>query len=88
MVDCNGGEALNPQTGKPAPCEPYFGKDTPFGRLATDEVTLIDLRPLRAKLGALKDLDAKTRQTILAFDYYLTIRDAKAASPVSTLPAP
>ena len=87
MVDCNGGEALNPQTGKPAPCEPYFGKDTLFGRLATEEVTLIDLRALRPKLGALKDVDAKTRQTILAFDYYLTIRDGKAASPVAAVPA-
>lgn len=87
MVDCNGGEAMNPQTGKPAPCEPYFGKDSLFGRLATDDVTMIALVPLREKLSALKDIDPRTRQTILAFDYYVTIRDGKAATPAGTMPA-
>jgi hypothetical protein len=86
MVDCNGGESLNPQTSKPASCSPYFGKDSLVGQLATDEVTLIDLKALRPKLRELKDIDAKTRQTILAFDYYLTIRDPKAATPVGALP--
>ena len=87
MVDCSGGEAMNPQTGKPGPCEPYFGRDTLLGVLGSQApVTLVDLRPLRSQLPKLKDLDARTRETILAFDYYMAIKKVRAATPVGTLP--
>lgn len=88
MVDCDGGQALNPQTNEVGPCEPYFGRDTVIGSMArTGPLTLIDLRPLRAQLPRMRDLDPLTRQTILAFDYYLVIKDVRAATPVAALPA-
>ena len=87
MIDCDGGQALNPQTNETGPCEPYFGRDTVIGGMARDQrMTLIDLRPLRAQLPRMQDLDPLTRQTILAFDYYLVIKDVAAATPVATLP--
>lgn len=86
MVDCSGGEAMNPQTNEAGPCEPYFGSDSPLAALGRERsVTLVDLRPLRPQLNALKNLDPKTRETILAFDYYMAIRDVKAATPVAAL---
>jgi hypothetical protein len=88
MIDCDGGQALNPQTNEVGPCEPYFGRDTVIGSMARAQpMTLIDLRPLRAQLPRMRDLDPLTRQTILAFDYYLVIKDVRAATPVATLPA-
>ena len=87
MVDCSGGQALDPQTNEVGPCEPYFGGDSPLAALGKERpVTLVDLRPLRSQLQALKDVDPKTRETILAFDYYMAIRDVKAATPVAALP--
>jgi hypothetical protein len=89
MVDCAGGQALNPQTNQVGPCAPYFGPDTMIGSMARpDRLTLIDLRALRPGLRRMRDLDELSRQTILAFDYYLVIRDVTAATPVATLPAP
>lgn len=88
MVDCAGGQALNPQTSQPGPCEPYFGPETLIGSMARrDRMTLIDLRALRPGLRRMTDLDPLSRQTILAFDYYLVIRDVRAATPVAELPA-
>ncbi|HEV2865141.1 MAG TPA: hypothetical protein VGX37_01375 [Allosphingosinicella sp.] len=87
MVDCASGQALDPQTSEVGPCEPYFGNDTVIGSMPRNEpLTLIDLRPLRARLGQMTDLDPLSRQTILAFDYYLVIRDVRAAAPVATPP--
>ncbi len=88
MVDCDGGQALNPQTNEAAPCQPYFGPDTVIGSMPrTERLTLIDLRALRAQLPRMRDLDPLTRQTILAFDYYLVIKDVRAATPVAALPS-
>ena len=87
MVDCAGGEALNPQTNQAGPCEPYFGPDTLIGSMArTERMTLIDLKALRPLLRRMSDLDALSRQNILAFDYYLVIEDVRAATPVAALP--
>ena len=88
MVDCAGGEALDPRTNRAGPCEPYFGPHAVIGSMARpDRLTLIDLRPLRAQLNRMRDLDPLSRQTILACDYYLAIRDVRAATPVASLPA-
>ena len=86
FVECDGGEAMNPQTGKPGLCEPYFGADSLLRQaVATGPaLQLYDLRPLRAKLPGWKALDPATRQVILAFDYYVTIRNGRAATPVGT----
>jgi len=86
MVDCDGGQALDPQSGKPGPCEPYFGANTAIGKVVASgpPLQLIDLTALRPKLQRMKDVDPLTRQTILAFDYYIAIRGGAAATPVGT----
>ncbi len=87
MVDCAGGEMLDPQTNRAGPCQPYFGPETLIGSMArTDRLTMIDLRSLRPGLRRMTDLDPLSRQTILAFDYYLVITDVRAATPVAILP--
>jgi hypothetical protein len=84
MVECVGGQAMNPVENKSAPCEPYFRKDSVIARLSKpDKMTLLDLRPLRSQLDRLKDLDPQTRQLILSYDYYLAIKDVKPATPVA-----
>ena len=85
MIDCIGGESLNPQTGKAAPCEGYFGQDSQFYKAMADGppvqiVNLKALRPLLRRLG----VDAQTREVILAFDYYIAVRDGKAATPLGS----
>ena len=88
MIDCNGGQAFNPQASKTVPCEGYFGKDSPLLAAAgADRLALFDLRPLRAQLPRLQALDERTRKLILAFDYYLAIRDVKPAVAVAAAPA-
>jgi hypothetical protein len=87
MIDCRGGDTLDPQTNQRVPCEPYFGKDAALAGIGKGAgMTLIDLRPLRPRLRRLKALDARTREMILAFDYYLVIENVKAATPVAPLP--
>ncbi len=87
MIDCAGGDALDPQTNRPGPCDPYFGPETLIGAMARkDRMTLIDLRALRPGLRRMTDLDPLSRQTILAFDYYLVIENVRAATPVAALP--
>lgn len=88
FVECDGGQALNPQTNAPAPCEPYFAEDSLLRRAVQSgpPLQIYDLRPLRAQLSKWKNADASTKKVILAFDYYVTIRDGRAATPVGTPP--
>ena len=86
LVDCVGGEVLNPQTKAVEPCQSYFGSDTAIGAaVATGEgVQLIDFRPLRPLLGRdLKSLDVTSRKMILAYDYYVVVHDGRAATPTN-----
>jgi hypothetical protein len=89
FVECDGGEAMNPQTNKPAPCEPYFETDSLLRQAVASgpELQVYDLRPLRSKVERWKELDPATRKVILAFDYYVTIRNGRAATPLGTPPA-
>ena len=87
MVECVGGESLNPMTNKPIPCAPYFAADSAIAKLAKpNRYTLVDLRPLRPLLRRMTSLDQESRTLILSFDYYLAIKDVKAATPVAALP--
>ena len=87
MVECVGGNVLNPQTNQTAPCQPYFNKDSAIAKLPKpNRHTLVDLRPLRPLLGRMPNLDQESRQLILSFDYYLAIKDVKAATPVARQP--
>lgn len=86
MVDCIGGETMNPQTNAPAPCESYFPKEGLLHRAVVDggPVQIVDLRALRPQLGRLKDADEQTRKVILAFDYYVAVKDGRAATLLGT----
>ena len=88
FVECDGGQSLNPQTNKAEDCEPYFDTNSKLREVvkAGPAIQMYDLRPLRAKLAGWKQLDAPTRTVILAFDYYVTIRDGHAATPVGSPP--
>ena len=88
MIDCIGGQAMNPQTNQAAPCEPYFPPQGLLYRAVADgpPVQIIDLRALRPMLGKLKDADEATRKNILAFDYYVAIKDGAPATPLGALP--
>jgi len=89
FVECDGGQSLNPQTNKAEKCEPYFDENSKLRQVVRSgpALQLYDLRPLRAKLGGWKQLDGATRKVILAFDFYVTIRDAQAATPAGSPPA-
>ncbi|QIL02646.1 hypothetical protein G7078_07510 [Sphingomonas sinipercae] len=89
MIDCDGGEAMNPQTNKAGPCESYFSKDALLSRAMAGgpAVQIVNLRELRPQLDALKSADAETRKLILAFDYYIAVKGGRAARPLGTLPS-
>ena len=89
LVDCIGGEALDPQTGKAAPCESYIGTDTLLEKAVAGgpQLQVYDLKALRPTLSKHKDLDAKTRRTILAFDYYVAVQNGRAATPIGAIAA-
>ena len=81
MVDCAGGSAGNPITGKAGPCESYFGEDSVLANVAKpSKMTLVDLRPLRPQLRQLGGLDEQSRRIILSYDYYLAIKDVEPAT--------
>jgi len=84
MIDCAGGKVSDPRSGDTAPCEPYIAAGSPLAPLVKERAaTLIDLKALRPQLGAMKALDTATREMILAFDYYLALRDVTAATPIA-----
>jgi hypothetical protein len=47
-------------------------------------ITIVDFRAVRPKLGKLKNIDARSRQLILAFDFYLAIADVRPATMIQT----
>ena len=64
MIDCIGGEAMNPQTNIAGPCENYFGPTTLIGRAVANgpTVQIVDLRALRPLLGKLQSADPEFAQ--------------------------
>lgn len=84
MIDCADGKVSDPRSGESAACEPYIAADSPLAPMVKERAaTLIDLKALRPQLGAMKDLDTATREMILAFDYYLALRDVAPATPIA-----
>lgn len=84
LIDCVGGQQNNPQTGENGPCDSreLLPDESPLhSQMAPGGMTLFDLRPLRARL-ARAEIDPLTRRAILAFDFYLAIRDARPATPL------
>jgi hypothetical protein len=82
-VDCVGGEQSDPRGGNASPCKGYaLDRNSPLvTRMNDAPLTLFDLRPLRAAMP--KTLDPQTRKTILAFDFYIPVRNPRAATPVA-----
>jgi hypothetical protein len=84
FIDCVGGEQNDPQTGANSPCESrdMLPDDSPLrSQMGPGGVTLFDLRPLRARL-ARTEVDPLTRRLVLAFDFYLAIRNTRPATPL------
>lgn len=90
MIDCIGGQSYNIMGGGPSDCESYALKEgSPIlAALEGHDIALIDLAALRPLLFRQKDLDAKTRDLILSYDYYLAIRDVSAATPLADITLP
>lgn len=85
MADCFGGQARSPQSNKAEPCEAMAAKAPALMAIEKKgPVTLVDFRPMRSKLGKLKNIDARTRELILAFDFYLAIADVRPATMIQT----
>jgi hypothetical protein len=90
MIDCLSGEAWAIQQNKPQPCTPYaLEEDSPlFEALKGRETALVNLAALRPLLRSSTPIDAKTRDLILSFDYYLALSDVKAGTPGGDLSFP
>ena len=90
MIDCLSGEAWAIQQNEPRPCKPYALEEGSLimEALRGRDAALIDLRSLRPKLRSSTEIDAKTRDLILSFDYYLALRDVKAGTPAAHLTFP
>lgn len=83
LADCFGGLARSPQSNKAEPCEAMAAKAPALMAIEKKgPITLVDFRPMRSKLGKLKHIDARTRELILAFDFYLAIADVRAATMI------
>lgn len=84
FIDCVGGQQNDPRSGENGPCDSrdLVPDDSPLrSQMASGRMTLFDLRPLRARLGR-AEIDPLTRRLILAFDFYLAIRDPRPATPI------
>jgi hypothetical protein len=90
LVDCYGGEVFAIMSGGPAPCDSYaLDEGSPLlNALGDREIALIDLAALRPALPRYRDLDAKTRDLILSYDFYVAIKDVKPQTPVADLTFP
>jgi hypothetical protein len=90
LVDCNGGEAYAIMSGGPAPCKSYaLNEGSPLLNAIGDRsIALIDLAALRPSLSRHKDLDTKTRDLVLSYDFYVAIRDVTPQTPVADLTFP
>ena len=90
LVDCNGGEAYAIMSGGPAPCTSYaLDEDSPLlAAIGNHDVALIDLAALRPALSRFKDLDPKTRDLVLSYDFYVAMSNVEAQTPVADLTFP
>lgn len=90
MIDCLSGEAWAIQRNAPQPCSPYnLPEDSPIlAALDGRDSGLIDLTALRPLLRSDTPVDARTRDLILSYDYYLGLRETKAGTPAADLTFP
>lgn len=90
MIDCMGGETFGITQGGPTPCQNYYiGEDATLAEMMGDErMVLVDMRSLRPHLGRARDLDPQFRTLILAYDYYLLIRNVTPQTPLADLTLP
>ncbi len=83
FIGCIGGEQSDPQTGAAGACDSSELPETSLLRPGSndDRLVLYDLRPLRANVERVPD--AATRRMILGFDFYLPVRNVRAATLVA-----
>jgi hypothetical protein len=85
MADCFGGQARTPQDNQVGPCEAMAANAPALTAIERrGPITIVDFRAVRPKLGKLKNIDARSRQLILAFDFYLAIADVRPATMIQT----
>lgn len=84
MVECQGGEMSNSQTGAVTPCQSYMiGADSRLAELLPDGPVVVDLRAIRpAAIAARSSLDTAEFEAIFAFDALVVLPDVEAASLV------
>ncbi len=90
MIDCLSGEAWAIQQNAPQPCEPSsLPENSPIiAAMKGRETALVDLAAMRPLLRSDTPIDAKTRDLILSYDYYLGLRDVEAGTPAGDLSFP
>jgi hypothetical protein len=87
-VDCLGGSMREPRSENAVPCPSYYlgGDGALRSLLPTDRPSLIDLRPLRARLGRWTFLSERERMLILGFDAYLAVPNVTPATLFTAAP--
>ena len=85
FIDCVGGAQNDPRSGANSPCDSsdMLPADSPLHDMGEGRLALFDLRPLRARIGR-AEVDPLTRRLVLAFDFYLAVRDPGPATPLRT----
>lgn len=87
LADCNGGQIPKTGQGGGGECTAYLGGEgSPFSRhLREDEITVIDLRPLRRYFGA-AFLSERMSRGMVSFDAYIAIPDVHHSEPLNAVP--
>jgi len=82
FIGCVGGQQNDPRSRENTSCDSSeLPDDSPLRtQMLPGQLTLFDLRPLRTRL---RDVDPLTRRMILAFDFYLAVRDPRPATPIT-----
>lgn len=90
MIDCIDGQAWGVQQSAPVPCTPYaLAEGSPIlAALEGKDMAMVDLKALRPLLRSSTPIDAKTRDLILSYDYYIALRDVQPATPAADLGFP
>jgi hypothetical protein len=87
LADCHGGSIPKTGQGGGGACTAYLDREgSPFSRhLRQDEITVIDLRPLRQYFGA-DFLSDQLNRGIVSFDAYVAIPNVRPSEPLNSVP--
>jgi hypothetical protein len=87
LADCTGGQIPKTGQGGGGECTAYLGgEDGPFARhFRDDQITVMDLRPLREYFGA-DFLSDRLSEGLISFDAYVAIPDVAPSEPLNPVP--